>query len=221
MLFVSLGAWCQVSYQLKTHCGEEFISGAFDWLVTPLHSVSKIFNSSGDNFSQDIFIGEPSNSVECKTYGVLYHHEYRRGQDKIAIIEPQKTEEARNKLSYKHKKMVDTLKKTDKEVVFIRFGGHALPAVAWPYAKDNEKITANQLNQLPLSIQNALPNLKFRIVFIRDSQCMNFDMEAHELDQRISFMHVGRGEKPRWEGSDEDWLELINTIKSNSTEATR
>ncbi|WP_158248616.1 DUF1796 family putative cysteine peptidase [Pseudomonas sp. FW300-N1A1] len=214
MLFVSLGAWCQVSYQLKKHCGEQFISSAFDWLVTPLHSVSKIFDTNGDSFAQDIFIGDPSKSVECKKYGVLYHHEYRKGQDKISIIEDDKTSNAREKLEYKHKKMVDTLKKTEEEVIFIRFGGHALPAAAWPYMKDREHISSEQLNQLPISIQKALPNLRFRIILIRDAQYMNSDIETQELDNRFSFLHVERGEKPRWEGSDAHWMELINKIQS-------
>ena len=112
--------------------------------------------------------------------------------------------------------MIESLENTEDEVIFVRFGGHALPAVAWPYAKDNESISHTQLNSLPLSIEKALPNLKFRIVLVRDLQYMNSDIETQGLDNRFSLMYVERGEKPRWQGSDEHWLSLISKITSST-----
>ena len=76
MLYVSLGAWCQVAQQLKNHVQDQLVPSAFDWIVGPLSSVSHILDTDGDNFCENLSLSKPSNSIICETYGILYHHEF-------------------------------------------------------------------------------------------------------------------------------------------------
>lgn len=209
MQFVSLGAWCQVAYQLTRAFKGSFIPSAFDWTVAPLHSVQKIFDSNGESFGERVFVGEPSMSVECETYGILYHHEYRRDSNKVAIITEEQTATAKSKLRYKHKKMIASVAGSPDTVTFVRFGGAALPARAWPYSQDVAPVAAAVVNDMVCSIERAIGRGDFRLLFVTDPQVMRFSVTPRELDERVVSMNISSPAQRTWMGHDADWDVLL------------
>ncbi len=221
MLYVAVGAWCQVAHQLKRIYGDQFVTSAFDWAVTPLLSVAKVFDTAGESFGQGMFIGEPSGSIECAGYGLLYHHEFPRGADKRAIYSVEKAEAACSKLTHKHKSLITRLSLTDEPVTFVRFGGHALPAQAWPYHRDAQHVSADDMNSMVNAIARALPNLNFRVLFIRNDTCMKFTTESSAFDPRIVQATIAHPKvRVDWTGLDADWDELMASVDAGTVVAS-
>lgn len=212
MLYVSLGAWCQVAHQLKSHAGDQFVPSAWDWIVGPLNSVSKMLDTDGDNFCEGMSLSKPSNSLTCEGYGILYHHEFKRGDKGEAFSSKEGIVNVRSKLTHKHKSMSSRLRSTDECVTFVRFGGHAKPLVAWPYANDSSPVSANEINEIAYSIERAFPNIAFRILFVTCPTAHVFTIDHSQLDPRVWTVEMKQRPGSKWEGSDDDWAEVISRV---------
>lgn len=212
MLFVSLGAWCQVAQQLKTHRPDEFVPSAFDWIVCPLKSVKKIIDTNGDNFCDGLFLSTPQNSIACKGYGILYHHDFPRNEKNEAFIEEGSSDNTKSKMTHKHKSMSSRVRQEGECVTFIRFGGHAEPTVAWPYAKDNAIVDTKDLNDIAESIEKEFPDLAFRIIFVTCPTAHTFKVAESKLDPRIWTVEMPHRPGVDWSGSSDDWAEMIGRV---------
>jgi|GEM_PF-721016 len=212
MLYVSLGAWCQVAQQLKNHAKESFVSSAFDWTVSSLKSVPRIIDTDGDNFCEGLTLSKPSNSLTCDTYGILYHHEFKRDENNESFWTDEVRDDAKSKLTHKHKSMSARIRSTDQCVTFVRFGGHAEPLVAWPYSKDHAEVAADELNAVAASIEKQFPDLAFRILFVTCPTAHFFKVDENKLDPRIWNVEMRHRHGIDWSGSSDDWAEVIARI---------
>lgn len=208
---VSLGAWCQVKYQIDKIC--RAVTGSpFDWLVTPLSALPLIFKDNGVNFANKIVYDENRNVI-CAEYGVAYHHEFERDADSNQIVNSSDMLQARSKLTYKLSKLKLDCK--DKNVLFIRLGGHAAPAVAWPYIKDDSVLSATDLNKIAESIEKTFECRDFRFLLVLFNGLTEFNRDS-DLDSRIiiEFMDIDHP-VDGWEGSTESWIRLMLRLKIN------
>lgn len=225
MLYVSLGAWCQVAQQLKNHAKENFVSSAFDWTVSSLKSVPKIIDTDGENFCEGLTLSKPSNSLACESYGILYHHEFKRDEKNESFWTEETLEDAKGKLTHKHKAMSSKIRATDDCVTFVRFGGHAEPLVAWPYSKDHANVEAEELNAIAESIEKQFPDLAFRILFVTCPTAHFFKIDEQNLDPRIWTVEMRHRHGIDWSGSSDDWEEVIarmpKSFKQLTAESTR
>lgn len=212
MLYVSLGAWCQVAQQLKNHAKEQFISGAFDWTVSSLKSVPKIIDTDGDNFCEGLTLSRPSNSLTCASYGILYHHEFKRDENNESFWTEETRDDAKSKLTHKHKSMSSKIRTANDCVTFVRFGGHAEPMVAWPYSKDHAHVEAKDLNAIAESIERQFPDLPFRILFVTCPTAHFFKVDEKNLDPRIWSVEMRHRHGIDWSGSSDDWAGVIARI---------
>lgn len=212
MLFVSLGAWCQVAQQLKNHANDNFVSSAFDWTVSSLKSVPRIIESDGDNFCEGLTLSRPSNSLTCESYGILYHHEFKRDENNESFWTEETRDDAKSKLTHKHKSMSTRIRDTDECVTFVRFGGHAEPLVAWPYSKDHATVAENELNAIAESIEQQFPSLAFRILFVTCPTAHFFTVDERKLDPRIWTVQMRHRHGIDWSGSSDDWAGVMSRI---------
>lgn len=212
MLYVSLGAWCQVAHQLKLQVGDKFVPSAWDWIVGPLSSVTKILDSNGGNFCEGMSLSKPSNSLTCSAYEILYHHEFKRGANDEAFSSKEGIMSAREKLAHKHISMSSRIKSSDECVTFVRFGGHARPLVAWPYAKDCSPVSTSDINEIANSIERSFPDIAFRILFVTCPAAHLFEIDHSSLDPRVWHVEMRKIPGSGWEGSDEDWSDIISKV---------
>lgn len=221
MLYVSLGAWCQVAQQLKNHVQDQLVPSAFDWIVGPLSSVSHILDTDGDNFCENLSLSKPSNSIICETYGILYHHEFERDENNEALLTEESQAIAKSKLTHKHKSMSARLRATEESVTFVRFGGHAQPLAAWPYSKDSAPVSPSEINKMTDAIERAFPDLTFRLLFITCPTSHTFNVDQSKLDPRVWTVEMPRREGCNWSGSNDDWEALISKVPDSYSKLTK
>lgn len=212
MLYVSLGAWCQVAQQLKNHAQDQFVPSAFDWIVGPLSSVSRMLDTDGDNFCEGLSLSKPSNSLTCEGYGILYHHEFKRDENNESFSTEESRADTKSKMTHKHKSMSTRLRTTQESVTFIRFGGHAQPLVAWPYSKDDAPVSPSEINEMAYAIERAFPELAFRVLFVTCPTAHSFKIDHCQLDPRVWTIEMQHRHGSDWSGSTNDWEEVISRV---------
>lgn len=161
---VSLGAWCQATERLKAE-GLPVVTSPFDWLVTPLPSLIAMLK---DGCAQVGMAATPTHnglSAVCDRYGALYQHEFPHGDDGRVVIEQPSLDKLRSKLLHKMKRM-DEACQAGKRTLFVRFGGHGLPAIAWPYIKENQPLRSRDVWRLWWAIKKRYPRLKFHLLSV-------------------------------------------------------
>lgn len=209
---ISLGAWCQVREQLnRAHV--DVINSPFDWLVTPFDSIIPVFSDEGAGFVNCIAPYQDGKSVRCVEYGVLYHHEFERGDDGIVRINTKALEKSRQKLLYKWRRMDEACEGAEP-LLFIRMGGEATPAVAWPYMREAAPFALSKLNKLSSFISTRYPKLDFKLAFLYFGETTDIESD-HEVDDRVIIYRLP-WPRPvvgaRWEGDGEHWATALNAL---------
>jgi hypothetical protein len=209
---VSLGAWCQVSYQVKK-LGWPLQQSCFDWLVTPWDSMLRIFETDGDLFGKGASFDSNSGSFECSEYGVLYFHKFPFDDDGKPYFQEAALQNARSKLIYKYRKMVERLQSGEvKRVLFVRYGGAAFPALAWPYYYhdlENER-DGSDLNSLLALLEKKFPRIEPRLLYVEQPPYTIFKRGVVQLDPRV---HVATMPVPldaQWDGEQHVWAQVLD-----------
>ena len=204
---LSLGAWCQVTEQLKrlqlltTH-------SPFDWLVTPYDSLLDVIADDGCRFALDVRPTEDRTSMSCSSYGLLYHHEFSRDDAGHVIIDDQHLMNTRAKLLHKMS-MFDAACRSGRKTLFVRMGGHAEPPVAWPYLSDDKAFLTADMNRLAEILSRRFPALDYHVMFVNFTETTKFEPVAND---RFS-THVIRWpihHPAGWEGETEAWRDLLH-----------
>jgi hypothetical protein len=209
---VSLGAWCQVAFQVKKH-EWPLQESCFDWLVTPWDSLLKVLETDGELLGKDVFYEPAAISFKCSHYGLLYYHEFPQDNDGKPYLAEDALSNVRSKLIYKYRKMVDRLQSGDvKRVLFIRYGGAAVPAYALPYHShdlENQR-DGGDLNSLLALLQKKFPRIEPSLLFLEQPPHTIFDRGGAPLDPRV---HVATMPVPideQWEGEDDVWSRVLD-----------
>ncbi len=210
---VSLSAWCQASFQIKNH-GLPLLPSCFDWLVTPWAGMMRILETDGEELGKNFTLNETAKSVQCSSYGVLYHHEFPHDEEDMPIISIESRDKMRSKLLYKHKRMHETLSNAGGEgVVFVRYGGVAEPAMAWPYLHDPAPVTEAHLNELMDFLKQKYPKINSRLLFLWLSPFATYSINMDTLhpDVHAVALPPPTAEKTAWTGEDGPWTDAFNS----------
>lgn len=213
---ISLGAWCQVSYQLRRHFPNTTAS-CFDWLVTPWPGLMKVMANGTDELGQSIIDNRWAKAAECTKYGILLPHEFPKNSNGEVVFSFKAAQQALEKLRHKHEKMLRTMRDCTGPVLFVRYGGNALPAAAWPYLPEPEPFDVQSLNNLCDLISTMFPALRFVLLFVYEGRTTRLLNEGTHLDQRIRVNVIhGDNDYSRWEGNDELWDWILEDAKEKS-----
>jgi hypothetical protein len=172
----------------------------------------KIMETDGADLGAACELNEYARSVECSSYGVLYHHEFPRVND-MPVISDDAREAMRSKLQYKYNKMNAALSDADGEgVVFVRYGGFVQPAAAWPYLHDPEALTEVQLNELMALLKRKYPRINSRLLFTWPSPFARTDIRFDELHPDIyaAALPPPTVGEASWNGEDAPWTQVFN-----------
>lgn len=202
---VSLGAWCQVAEQVK-RCFGEVTTGPFDWLVSPLESVIKILNDDARSLGSDAV--HLDLTAISTTYGCLYHHEFPRDADSRCIINEQALQDTQSKLKYKWASLKRALS-NNEPTLFIRFGGDARPARAWPYHQNGTAIDSDDLNALDAALAAHFPDLTYTLLYIWHEDLHPGDF-TKPLSSRIRLARMDEPGHRLWEGDTSTWQKVFS-----------
>jgi hypothetical protein len=169
----SLGSNCVPAHQTR-----RFFKGrpssCFDWLVTPFSAIFKIFEDDGKQFGEDVVLCHDGQSVLCKNYGVLYHHEFNHDETGKVIIESNMLANARSKLLYKYNKMISIAK--EHRTLFIRYGsGTDAPG-------DSSPVGDQELSRLVWAIESKIGHSNFEICYVRQEGYAYERAEIHNTE---------------------------------------
>ena len=117
---ISLGAHCDVAFAIRWFFGTKTVS-PFDWLVTPCEAMAAILREEGDGLGREFEVVQAGQTVQCRRYGVLYHHEFPRDPATANLqFSVDAIESCRSKLAHKMVRM-RTLARASRPL-FIRYG---------------------------------------------------------------------------------------------------
>lgn len=207
---VSLGAWCQTTYQIKNH-GLPLLPSCFDWIVTPWEGMNKIFATDGSDLVKECFIDPRTKSVMCSSYGVLYHHEFPRDEKFQRYITQEAANAARNKLLHKYHKMANALSEDrPKTVLFVRSGGHAEPVTAWPYSSDSQMLNPESLNEFMSFLKTKYPKVDSRLLWVRQASNGQSEFREGDLHPHIFTASLARPQgEALWYGDAAPWTQAF------------
>nr|WP_281033463.1 hypothetical protein [Neorhizobium lilium] len=204
-----MGGWCQVAMQVRA-CGLPLLKSSFDWLVTPWNAVHEIMASDGDHFGLEADLDIAANSMRCRSYGVLYPHEFERDSDNVPVLTPGAMENCRSKLIYKHRKMVSTInEKQGSDILFVRYGGLAQECRAWPYMDDFGKCTEEDVNELLHSLKALFPQNRVKLLFVWADPFVKISIDSSKLHRDIFSRPLPVGLNATWEGDTTQWSDAF------------
>ncbi|MEE7491067.1 DUF1796 family putative cysteine peptidase [Methylobacterium oryzae] len=204
---VSLGAWCQATFQVRRIFGAS-ASSPYDWLVTPFDALISSINDEGRNFGQAVYVRD-NDFPMCHNYDLLYHHEFHRHAGRPIITE-HALASLKSKLTHKYNQFANVM--NEGGALLVRMGGHAEPAVAWPYITDPKPFSSADVNRLTSTLDSKFASREYRILVVNleGRVAVNID---DPIDERVIFRTIPFAtERPRWEGNDEAWDNIFKEL---------
>jgi hypothetical protein len=147
---ISLGAWCQVAEQFRRHNFPRTLS-PFEWTVSTWSAMSDVIREDGHRLCQDLTLNAEGTAFVCQAYGLLHPHDFERaagGSGAVLPPTPEKFEANRAKYAHKMNDFRQACRSTEGRIAFVRMGGEAEPAAAWPYLHDLKPLTTHRVNEL-------------------------------------------------------------------------
>ena len=182
----------------------------FESLVTPWPGLMGVLKDGTGLLGRTVKDNRWAEAAECMRYGILLPHEFTRTAKEEVIISQTALTSMSNKLRHKHQKMTDALSSCEGTVLFVRYGGNALPAYAWPYREEPDPFDLRQAEDLCILLTRQFPGLRFRLLFVYEVETTKLINEAAKLDRRISIVPINRqNDYSRWQGSDRLWDEIF------------
>ena len=211
---ISLGAWCQVSEQLRLHKLPRTLS-PLEWTVATWDAMTAVIRDDGQRLCHDIVLeGEVPNAV-CKTYGLVHPHDFHPPCDDFhqwKEIDPKEQDEARSKYARKMEAFRQACRANEGRIAFIRMGGEAKPAVAWPYMHDKKPVTASRVNTLVEDLKTYCGHENFDLFVVLHEEWHPFEKDV-ELASNATILERPPVAPPvDWFGHQELWTELLQTM---------
>lgn len=213
----SLGGNCETAHWLRAH-GRHSVRGPFDWLVTPLDALAPILAEDGARLGTWFALASAGTSVRCRAYGVLYHHEFPRGEGHAVRFDAVSTAACRAKMAHKWKSLVKACEQAGAErapLLFLRlWGGTGLP---WDrIGTGKATLRAADLNALAAALAVRFPGLNFRLLTMLPAarEALGDALDLTEpLDPRVAVRTLPRGTDPAWATASADWMHLLAALR--------
>lgn len=184
------------------------VHSPFDWLVTPLPSLIAMLRDGCAQVGIEATPADNGNTAQCDRYGALYHHEFPRDKNGHVVIEQAALEKLRSKLLHKMKRM-DEACRSEKRTLFVRFGGHGLPAIAWPYIKEEETFRSRDMWRLWWAIKRRYPRLKFHLLNVTIAETTNVSERFLPPNTTHCRLKWPTRRPCNWDGISEDWSDML------------
>jgi len=209
---LSLGGFCQVTYQLKM-AGVKHSHSPFDWLITPLESVERVISDEGAQFCTKVSQYDNGfnngKDVLCEQYNLMYAHEFPVDPSGNPEITDEYCMRARSKLLHKTRVFIDACERPGRKL-FVRLGGSTYRKAAWPYLKDESPTKISVLNRMQEFLMNKFGR-ESDLLFVSYDGVTEI-IEDEKLHRNILLRNLPIPEQETWQGSSESWVSLFRDI---------
>lgn len=204
---VSLGSTCEPANFLKENALYTLPS-PFDWFITPYDSLLKILDDDGARLGTEFAVAKGGTTVLCRTYGVLYHHEFERGPDGLVLFDAAAVERCRSRLLHKMNRVWEACA-----------GGDSITFIRWSTTKaveEDARFTAADINALVDLIASKFPSLDFKLAWVRNETTPVVSSAA--LDKRVILRELPYAEgrvAPEWHSPAASWKVLLKELSEH------
>lgn len=158
---VSLGGMCEPAWNIRNTFRTED-AYPFDWLITPGDSLIRILKDDMRHVGriENLQIVSDGETVRCKHYEILHHHDFRRSPDHKIIPELEsQVEGIRSKYRFLWQRFLTRC--SSGQVLFVRAEGNYSPANDWiPRGWDWD-------DELCAALERKFPSLDFDLLAVR------------------------------------------------------
>jgi hypothetical protein len=194
---VSLGGHCEPAAQLRRVGMYQFHS-PFDWLVTPMTALCDIISDRGERLATEFVTSNDGKSVACRSYGVLYHHEFARDEDGRVMFSVPAMHACRSKLQHKMESFT-RMCCGDERVLFIRQS--ITTHLPWDRARDFSELRAQgSITDVVSVLEQQFASLDFHILLV----LLDTDGQVALDGTRVSAVTRSRQAPGGWFISDAD-----------------
>ncbi len=195
---ISLGEDCEVAHQLRRHFGVER-AGIFDWLMLPPRGLIRLLREGPDELLQfaDLEPIDGRQAMASRAYGIVFHHEFKRGPDRLVDVDRVASQLERVGAKYRALwKRLDTDCQGGGPILFV-CSRRRIPDVAGTGLDDGEALKA-----LRAAAMARWPGADLHFLFLGYTPCIAAD--------NVTFDRVeDRGDITGWSGSDRGWDEVL------------
>ncbi|MFC5355621.1 DUF1796 family putative cysteine peptidase [Azospirillum himalayense] len=208
---ISLGTNCEITFNLRKCFGIDK-SYPFDWLITPIESVSSILRNRFeiDLTCENLEIVGDGKSVINKKYRILHHHDFIRSNNgAISGSWQDEIESVRSKYIFLSSRFFDDISSTKRAIFVVnRDGGHDWLERPKGYA------LSSSYAAIASEIRRTFPGLNFRLAVFNatDEGVRQVSAEDGAIWVSPSIIDYGDregGEQAHFAGSLRGWEEAL------------
>lgn len=213
---ISLGSDCDVALQLRRR-GWLHTPSVFDWLITPWDAMMLVLAEEGARLATRFTSSHGGKGVACAEYGLVYWHEFPRGNDGFPIVSPDQCKATLDKLHHKLARMRAACQPGDC-VLFIRSG--VITDAPGDRFAAGTPFSGVELDRCARLIETRYPSLKFSILTILYDGLDSLASPG-PTDARVTLCTMRRSGAPTaghtTKASDADWDAILSQIPYNGT----
>ncbi len=204
----SLGANCVPAAQIRRFFGRAPQS-PFDWLVTPMDSVVKIFGDDGKGLCRQLSTSFNGMAAYCESYGVHYYHEFERTAEGKVIFTEETIRQGGSKLTYKYSKLLDISR--NSRTLFIRYlSGTDIPS---DRLGNKTPLSPLDVSALLMLLERKLGHTNFHLALFK-SHGFEYDLIGEELFSSMPkvSVHAEQFQGGGILGEDSAWDQFFNQM---------
>lgn len=229
-LFVSLGAACRPAYQLQRLFPSDFISGPFDWTVTPHQSLEVFFKPGFDpqqTLLPEHIIFANDGGVTCSYTKLLFHHglgahdisTLRTGiaryspSPELQLLESKNYHDTRGRFLHTASRLID-LCEGRNQITFLRWIGAGIDTPSDQRLAHcglpDDWIRNDNIYKLQALISRRFPNLDFRLVLVQSRYCAEIAPDQERISMakispRLLSISLLESYPKEYTGDDQAW----------------
>lgn len=211
---ISLGAWCQVSEQLRLHKLPRTLS-PLEWTVATWDAMTAVIRDDGQQLCHNISVeGEQPHAV-CQSYGLLHPHDFHapnHDPSQWTEIDPEELVQARTKYVKKMEAFRLACREDQGRVAFIRMGGEAKPAFPWPYLHDRTALSASRINAFVEDLKIYCRHDNFDLFVVLHEEWHPFDADVELASNAKVLVRPPVSPPVDWFGHEHVWTELLQSM---------
>jgi hypothetical protein len=216
---ISLGGFCQVTYQLKKS-KLAWAQSPFDWLVVPFESIENIISDRGGRFGLNVSRFDNGfnrgRDVLCNHYNIMHAHDFPVNELEEPTINEENIEQVRSKFSHKTDEFMRSCQISGRKL-FVRLGGSTFRMNAWPYMSDEFPTKLSAVARLCENLSKICVD-DFDLLMVTYGNVTTFVADA-QVPPNVIFRNIPIPSELTWQGSEEIWASLLSELPVHASPA--
>ena len=163
---ISLGAWCQTTWQLQ-RMGLRRAASPFDDTGSPMRALAAIIEAGGHGIADDVLAIDGGHTATCRTYGLILHHAFPRDAADKVILNARTLRRARQRMAFRWR-ILDAALATGRPTLFVRHGAMARAPYILAGERNEGPVAVDPLNLFMQAARRRWPDTPMRTLWLLD-----------------------------------------------------